>query len=213
MLKPMLFIGCGGSGLRTLRHLRRELEFRLSSAGIGREEFPDAWQFLVIDVPAEELLNDAELKSYAGNSYIGLADSECGYLFADGIDDQLSRREHSRRDFVQWRPNPDKTPVDVSKGAGQWRAVGRVVAGFSLNAKVGDRVASAIRSMSGDASEASLRNVATNWEYPERKLRQSISPWPSSFRRWGVVLDQESSSTSLIFCVAWRVESPGCRGV
>jgi len=161
VLKPMLFIGCGGSGLRTLRHLRRELEFRLANAGIGREEFPDAWQFLVIDVPETEQLNDADLKSYAGTSYVGLADSASGYLFAGGIDDRLSRREHSRRDFVQWRPDPGKTPVDVSKGAGQWRAVGRVVAGCNLDSKVGDRVASAVRSMSGDMAEAALRRVAS----------------------------------------------------
>lgn len=160
MLKPMLFIGCGGSGLRTLRHLRRELEFRLASVGLGREDFPDAWQFLVLDVPAEELLNDADLKSYAGTSYIGLADTATGYLFAGGIDDQLSRRDHSRSDFVQWRPDPGKTPVDVSKGAGQWRAVGRVVAGYSLDTKLSERVSSAISSMSGPTAEASLRKVA-----------------------------------------------------
>ena len=160
MLKPMLFVGCGGSGLRTLRHLRRELEFRLASAGVGREEFPDAWQFLVIDVPAVEILNDPDLKSYAGTSYIGLSDTENGYLFENGVDDQLSRREYCRRDFVQWRPDPGKTPVDVSKGAGQWRAVGRVVAGYSLNAKVTDRLSAAINAMSSDTAEASLRNVA-----------------------------------------------------
>jgi Tubulin like len=160
VLKPMLFIGCGGSGLRTLRRLRRELEFRLASVGVGREEFPDAWQFLVIDVPADEMLSDAELKSYAGTSYVGLADQENGYLFENGIDDQLSRREHSRKDFVQWRPDPSKTPVDVSKGAGQWRAVGRVVAGYSLSAKVGERVSAATNAMSSDTSDASLRHVA-----------------------------------------------------
>ncbi|MBS1838580.1 MAG: hypothetical protein JST64_12890, partial [Actinobacteria bacterium] len=107
MLRPMLFVGCGGSGLRTLRRLRRELEYRLQVAGLGSDEFPSAWQFLVVDVPAQELLDDAALKSYARDSYVGLAEVGISYGFRGGVDDQLVSRDACRRDFVQWRPDPD----------------------------------------------------------------------------------------------------------
>jgi hypothetical protein len=49
MLKPMLFIGVGGSGGKTLRALSQSLKEQLVSFGYSGD-IPDAWQFLHIDM-------------------------------------------------------------------------------------------------------------------------------------------------------------------
>jgi len=159
MLRPMLFVGCGGSGLRTLRRLRRELEYRLQVAGLGSDEFPSAWQFLVVDVPAQELLDDATLKSYARDSYVGLAEVGISYEFRGGVDDQLVSRDACRQDFVQWRPNKDVVNVDLTNGAGQARAVGRVAGAYGMGrfqAKLGD----CVNTMTQVQAEEQLRRTA-----------------------------------------------------
>ncbi|MFN8018026.1 MAG: tubulin-like doman-containing protein [Acidimicrobiales bacterium] len=155
----MLFVGCGGSGLRTLRRLRRELEYRLSLAGVTESEFPEAWQFMAVDVPAQELLEE-QLKGYAKGSYIGLGDTQVGYRFDGGIDDQLIRRSSSRSEYVQWRPDPSQVLIDISQGAGAYRAVGRAVAAYSLNARFVGRLQSTVSAMSSTPAQNGLRDVA-----------------------------------------------------
>ena len=60
MLHPFLFIGVGGSGGKTLRTLKADLEQRLLEVGyVG--EWPSCWQFLHIDVPTVADGNDQGL--------------------------------------------------------------------------------------------------------------------------------------------------------
>ena len=51
MLRPFLLIGIGGSGGKTLRIVRHELERRLAEHG-WEGGFPAGWRFLHIDVPS-----------------------------------------------------------------------------------------------------------------------------------------------------------------
>ena len=60
MLAPFLFVGLGGSGGKTLRTIRHELERSLHDSGWGGD-FPKAWQFLHIDVPVVADGNDPDL--------------------------------------------------------------------------------------------------------------------------------------------------------
>ena len=52
MLRKFLFIGLGGSGGKTLRYLRHDLEQWLDQIGWDGD-FPSAWQMLHIDTPTD----------------------------------------------------------------------------------------------------------------------------------------------------------------
>lgn len=176
MLRPMLFVGCGGSGLRTLRRLRRELEYRLSVAGVGAEDFPTAWQFLVVDVPSSEQLEDSALKEYSHGSYVGLSDPGVGYRFSGGVDDQLIRRDSSADDFVTWRPEPEKVIINIMDGAGSYRAVGRVVGAYSMNKNLVPRLQNAVSQLKGDGARSQLRHIAAQLGLPDASTGDILEP-------------------------------------
>ena len=129
-LAKILFVGCGGSGMDTLRLVRRNLEQRLELFGLGADDFPAAWQFAGIDVPWVETATDQGLLGTRGFEYIALTSKGDSYA-PDGIDELLIHRPDANDDFVQWRPSP-AYPPPIEKGAGNQRAFGRAVAANSL---------------------------------------------------------------------------------
>jgi hypothetical protein len=50
MLRPILFIGLGGAGGKTLRAIKQQLHQDLTAKGYNAG-IPIAWQFLHIDTP------------------------------------------------------------------------------------------------------------------------------------------------------------------
>ena len=57
-LAPFILIGCGGSGVLSVRHVRDEVKARLRVHGI--DKIPDAWQFIGIDAtPVQADLTEA----------------------------------------------------------------------------------------------------------------------------------------------------------
>jgi len=138
-LPRMLFIGCGGSGMDTVRLVRRRLEQRLDLLGLSPEQFPVAWQFVNIDVPAVESATDMSLIATKGIEYIGLTSPGDKYLHAGGIDESLVGAKDKGEDFAQWRPNQAFAP-DITKGAGNIRAFGRAIGAWSLDERARGRI-------------------------------------------------------------------------
>lgn len=127
MLDKFLIVGCGGSGGRTVRYLRAELKRRLQAAGYTGD-LPSGWGFVHVDVPAVPDINDAG--PAAGLHYVGLASSGISYYEVDNL--VLNRSEATRAHVAGWRPSPG-TRVDPTTGAGQMRAVGRMVAAAGIS--------------------------------------------------------------------------------
>lgn len=155
MLTKGLFIGVGGSGGGTLRFLWDELESRLRSYG-WTEGIPDAWQFLHIDAPqlVEQGQGDIARELHDPEHYLGLAKT--------GV--KFSTYTRTLNDDVEvlagWRPDPTHDWGPVWLGAGQRRAVGRVIAMANLS-DVGERLDQAILKMSGDEASSQLNRLAT----------------------------------------------------
>jgi len=137
MFRPMLFVGCGGSGVKTIRMIRRRIETHLRFEGYDGS-FPRAWQFLAIDVPGIED-SPASLRAVDGVRYVGLAESFASYRGAGGADHHLLGSPGAD-EFLEWRPNPGGVHANIVKGASQQRAIGRVVIGT-----YGDKVRTAIQ--------------------------------------------------------------------
>lgn len=151
MLDRFLFIGVGGSGGRTLRMLQRDVQSRLSAAGWHRE-LPEAWQFLHIDTPAHSDVSDA---GEAGQiRYLGLTMG--GELYRE-LDQQICMRsEASLRNYASWRPDPTRVLVEPDRAAGQYRAVGRIIAS-AAGARLIDALSEAVSRMRSRGLQQSRR--------------------------------------------------------
>lgn len=129
MASRALFIGVGGSGATTLQHLWRELETQLRTAG-WQGGIPDAWQFLVVDAPAEAEATKASrfvpssLKD--GDHYFPL--TTLGQQFSD-YSKTIGRRPELAGG---WLPGSSADKQEVWDGAGQKRAIGRVLTLHSI---------------------------------------------------------------------------------
>jgi hypothetical protein len=130
MLRPMLLVGVGGSGGKTLQLLHRELRWRLKDLDWS-EGVPTGWQFIHIDVPTEpdtHLPNQAVTVNTAlvGGQYVTLAPRAVPYRaidanwLADGSPAELAK-------VATWRPRAEDVVVAIHAGAGQFRTIGRVV--------------------------------------------------------------------------------------
>jgi len=123
--RRMLFVGLGGSGGKTLRYLKRDLNQWLDSVG-WESGLPLGWQFLQIDTPTVQ--DGAELQNapmLEDSEYLGLVGD--GTTF-DAIDQSLMGNKQNRNEFSSWRVQPAALGVPVQTGAGQYRAVGRSIA-------------------------------------------------------------------------------------
>jgi hypothetical protein len=155
VLTKGLFIGVGGSGGGTLRFLWDELESRLRSYG-WTEGIPDAWQFLHIDAPqlVEDGQGDIAHELHDAEHYLGLAKTGVKFsAYTRTLNDEVEA-------LAGWRPDPTHDWGPVWLGAGQRRAVGRVIAMANL-ADVGERLDQAILKMSGSEASAQLNRLAT----------------------------------------------------
>jgi Tubulin like len=122
MLDRFLVVGLGGSGGRTVRNLRAELNRRLFAAGY-RDGLPAGWNFLHVDVPKLCDIEDAGVDTDL--PYLGLATEGVSYRQIDGL---VNGRSKAAKSYASgWRPNPNLA-VEPTLGAGQMRAVGRMVA-------------------------------------------------------------------------------------
>jgi hypothetical protein len=124
--RRMLFVGLGGSGGKTLRFLKRDLETWLRSVG-WTQGIPQGWQFLQIDTPT--VADGTEIKSapmLAEDEYLGLVNAGADIT---QLDDSLYPLSSGNRIAgSSWRVVPASLNVNIQTGAGQYRAVGRTVA-------------------------------------------------------------------------------------
>jgi hypothetical protein len=172
VLQKFLFIGLGGSGGKTLRILRHELRRRLREVGYGGD-VPKAWQFLHVDVPVKPDGNEPGLPDQLpAGSYVPLSAPGLSYRDIDGMLTNKGPRvlEHT----AGWRPDPTEVFVDPVFGAGQYRAVGRIVAAASME-PVGRALRRACTTLTQIDVETELREVSRHFG----EQSADASPYPT----------------------------------
>ncbi len=140
-LSPVVFIGIGGSGGKTLRVIHQELTSALISIK-WQDDWPEAWQFLHIDVPsAPDGIEPGLPFTLPLTDFLPLTTTQSTYRSVDrqvANTNQEGFEHHLALD--SWRPfPPEEVPVTISLGAGQFRAIGRVALLNNLQ-EVGARV-------------------------------------------------------------------------
>ncbi|MFT4220524.1 MAG: tubulin-like doman-containing protein [Microbacterium sp.] len=128
MLRPFLLIGVGGSGGKTLRGIEYQLQLKLQQVG-WKSGIPSAWQFLHIDTPTAQDGVDYAIPFLPPQEYRGLVSTGATYdTVYRSIESTHAANEAVHLDIQRQLPDPRLVKVDVTKGAGQYRAVGRAVA-------------------------------------------------------------------------------------
>jgi hypothetical protein len=154
VLAPLIVVGCGGSGMLSTRFIRDEVRARLKARGI--DKIPQAWQFIGLDTVKAQ--TDLHLASpLPAQDFLSLTS---GVKYLHELEDIVKSR-HSLgspgspyRELIGWRPDPKELPGNVELGAGQVRAVGRVLGTFSLNQnQIKSRFAQALTAVQSGGAE------------------------------------------------------------
>jgi hypothetical protein len=159
VLRPFLLVGVGGSGGKTLRVIRDELSRRLHQAG-WRDDLPKAWQFVYIDVPTTPDGSEPDLPNQLpARDYMGMVAPGLTYR---ALDATLTGKADItvKEALCAWRPDPNKVNIPVSKGAGQFRAIGRMVTLTGLD-RVHTALDAARRSLAGAEVVGELQRLST----------------------------------------------------
>ncbi|BBZ36010.1 tubulin-like doman-containing protein [Mycolicibacterium confluentis] len=127
-MRRFLVVGCGGSGGATLSFMMDQLRSELHAAGI--DKLLPGWQFVHIDVPSAAESGPEGLANVPaqGGSYIGCGPQGSSYSILDGALSQRLVAENSLDTIATWAPrNPQEVTNPISAGAGQYRAIGRMI--------------------------------------------------------------------------------------
>lgn len=141
MLRPVIMIGCGGSGQKAVRYVRDAVNRRLLHAG-WHGEFPESWQFLGIDTLTTQ--EDPSIPPLPANDYISVSSKFTTYMnLSNALDSRFPVGSDGFKEMRGWRPNPGQVQVPLQDGAGQLRAVGRAAGVLALQNIVQKRLLTA----------------------------------------------------------------------
>ena len=157
MLRKFLIIGLGGSGGLTLRYLKQHLEERFEEIGWD-EGMPEGWQFLHIDTPAQQ-----ENPALPGSPAL-LDPDEYLPLASQGIDFEaiIDSLEAKGQDFSGWLVDPRYMNIPIAMGAGQYRAVGRII-GLYYTDHIKRRLGGKQKALNSAGTAAQLNRLAARF--------------------------------------------------
>ena len=153
-LAPFMIVGCGGSGVLSVRHIRDEVRSRLKAQGV--DKMPKAWQFIGIDAPST-MTDLGEALPLPPSDYLKLRP---GATTLEELEPILKSahppqtRGSGYEELIGWRPSPKDLKGSFLIGMSQNRAVGRVVGTVALNGRaIKDRIQSGLSSCAGGGTE------------------------------------------------------------
>ena len=134
-MHKVLVVGCGGSGAQTLAYMMDQLKTTLAERLPERFPTPNdvvlpaAWQFVSVDVPtvAEKAGRNLPNVSEAGGHYISCGSSDRYATVDAAVSDQLGMKGELGT-IASWAlTDPTAETTVVGSGAGQYRAIGRML--------------------------------------------------------------------------------------
>lgn len=134
MLRKFLILGLGGSGGKTIRYIKQALEEWFRQVG-WQGGMPDGWQFLHIDTPAAQ-----DSPVIPGRPEL-LKPEEYLSLYQPGIefDTIVTILKDRNYDLRGWEVDPALMHIPIDLGAGQYRAVGRMLGLYQIG-EIRDRI-------------------------------------------------------------------------
>ncbi|MDH6284108.1 tubulin-like doman-containing protein [Prescottella agglutinans] len=127
-MRRFLVVGCGGSGGATLAYMMDQLRSDLAAHGV--DKIPAGWQFISVDVPSgsEDGPDGLGSVQQQGGAYFGSGPQTGSYSVLDNAVTSRYAAAYALDATATWAPRkPDEVGVPISAGAGQYRAVGRMI--------------------------------------------------------------------------------------
>ena len=127
MLRPVIFVGCGGAGVKTVARARQMVGEYLEDSG-WEGGIPRAWKFLGIDPNLPFEIFHPHGSQLPSECFVSLGivrshrdiDSNVMALFR-GSDGSVNN------DLIGWRPNPSELQGPPSRSPGRYRVEGRMM--------------------------------------------------------------------------------------
>ncbi|MFB9164008.1 tubulin-like doman-containing protein [Arthrobacter psychrochitiniphilus] len=127
-MRKFLVVGCGGSGGSTLAFMMDQLKSELAAHGV--DSIPAGWQFVHVDVPTAPDTDIAGIGTVfqQGGDYIGTGPASGSYSILDNALSQTLNQASALGEIGTWAPRePERIHTPIHSGAGQMRAVGRMI--------------------------------------------------------------------------------------
>jgi len=158
MLSPVLLIGVGGSGGKTLRALRQTLLRRLRQTKAGWDgDLPAAWQMLWLDTVTTQTSGGFPAPLLPNHQYCGLVGRGVSYpAMISSL--QMGIPPAHRLDSLGGWARQDAA-ITIENGAGQYRSIGRTIAVERLKA-INTAIDAAYKKMTVPSAESELRRAA-----------------------------------------------------
>lgn len=151
MLRPVIFIGCGGSGEKAVRYVRAAVKRTLDQSD-WEHGMPDSWQFIGLDTLTTQE-NPTEIPTIPVNDFLTLSAEHDSYAaLYRSLEAGHSGHRGQPELLCGWLPESGEVQVPIKDGAGQNRAIGRAVGLRSLERTLAPRLSEAFRrAKSGNA--------------------------------------------------------------
>lgn len=159
-MEKFLVVGCGGSGAVTQAYIIDQLKAYLRQVDPERTELPAAWQFVSVDAPLTAEPGPAGLANVpqAGGQYVSVGNSLHYNQFEQGLSQQLARTG-SLGEIATWATRePENLNLPIDRGAGQRRALGRMLTIQNLE-KIHDGLRSAMDRLNRMETNAELNEL------------------------------------------------------
>ena len=146
MLRPVIFIGCGGSGTKAVRYVRDAVQRRLEHRG-WEHGMPDAWQFIGLDTLTVQE-SPTEIPTIPAADFLSLSatfDTYKGLWEALTAKHPTGSPSRSARLLCGWLPDPRAVAIPLRDGAGQNRGIGRAAGLLSLEGALLGRLKTAFQ--------------------------------------------------------------------
>jgi hypothetical protein len=162
MLRPLIVIGCGGSGVSTVRYLRKSAKVALVNAG-WEGPLPQAWQFIGVDVGIQY---PYETEPIPDSDYICVGR---GVSYRDIQSSMEARHFPSRPGFVEmlgWKPSAVEITPPITTSVGMHRSVGRMAGLATLIPQLSNRLIQAYAAIRSGAEEFhQISKLLTKYEH------------------------------------------------
>jgi len=155
MLRPVIFVGCGGAGVKTVARARQMIGEYLEDSG-WEGGIPRAWKFLGIDTHSfRNHFLPYDPDHLPSECWVEMSRHFSSYQDVDSaVMVRYGRPEGSvSNDLIGWRPIPYQLNVPIFDGAGQIRAVGRMMGIASYAGEIQKKIDRAFSEAAAGASE------------------------------------------------------------
>lgn len=160
MLRPILLVGVGGSGGKTLRAMRQSLLRKLRAVGWDKPGLPEGWQMVWVDSVSIQNQDGFRAPLLPPVDYAGLVSSGLSYANLRATLEQSVPGAQRQSTMAGWVPQ--SVPIAIAAGAGQARAIGRVISAAQLK-KLKSTLQNANDRMSGVAVSAELAELSAKF--------------------------------------------------